>query len=166
MPKTVSEEKKKEQNDLCRAAILRAFESGVQKFKDIQTPDGCKEHHVRLSLKDLIATGEVVQEGKRRGARYFLKAACVDGASPVVEEKRVRNGNPKEKVSEFINSMLSGEPGKAMRMTPKDTAKKFAERYGFNLNESWDEINEACRDGRLSYDFFFEDGQRLFCWRT
>ena len=162
MPKTISQDEKEEIHALCRASILKAFHSGIQKFKDIQTPEGCKDYHLRLSLKLLIESGEVVQEGKRRGARYFLKAACVDGAPPKAEEKRLRNGEPKEKISEFIGSMLSGEPGKAMRMTPKDTAKKFAERYGFELNESWDEVNAACRDGRLSYDFFFEDGPTAF----
>ncbi len=160
---------------IAKIAILQALDLGKSRTSEISFPEICLKQDIQVALLSLKEVGEIYQTGKKRSAQYFLcdgtkipegDLSNVGSAPKEYTKEEGPIGTPEEKISEFINSMPSGLIGKVQAKPPVDIAQDFARTYNFGFEESWRQIKKACEDGVLEYESRFENGFRIFAWRS
>lgn len=185
MPKKRSPERVAEVLEACCPAILNALSKGADRYKQINFPEGFTDTETRLAMAELKEKGHVVQVGKKRGAKYYLPEKLANLKAEQRQQPEPRQSpkpkapesleepdaleppakpdyKPHEKIGEFIKKM---KPGMTFSRSPRDMALKFANAYGFELTEAWDEILKACRGGKLQTYTKFDNGFRLHCYK-
>jgi len=160
---------------ICEQVILSSIKPCGSKTSDFEFPDFCRKQDVQKTLVSLRNSGKIYKTGNKRSSKYFInkneeipEELEFQRNTPGKVQEKTTEGikNPKSKISEFLDSLNSGKIGKIQAETPLSMAKRFSEHYGFGVEESWEEIRKACKDGFLDTEFRFSDGWRLFCWKT